>query len=172
MAWTAPKTWSVNEVVTAANVNTHLRDNLNWLANDKPRCKANRTSVQSIADVTNVAVNLNAADSFDVGTMHDTVTNNTRLTVPTGGGGQFTFGAQADWLANANGFREAGIRLNGTTILARVRMSAAQVSATVQNVSGTDQLAAGDFLELVVHQSSGGALDLTSSFLWAHWMGF
>jgi len=28
MAWTAPKTWSVGEVVTAANMNIHLRDNL------------------------------------------------------------------------------------------------------------------------------------------------
>lgn len=29
MAWTTPKTWSVGELVTAALVNTHLRDNLN-----------------------------------------------------------------------------------------------------------------------------------------------
>lgn len=28
MSWTAPKTWAVGEVVTAANMNTHLRDNL------------------------------------------------------------------------------------------------------------------------------------------------
>ena len=28
MAWTAPKTWSVGEVLTAANMNIHLRDNL------------------------------------------------------------------------------------------------------------------------------------------------
>lgn len=31
MAWTAPKTWSVGELVTAANMNTHVRDNLNYL---------------------------------------------------------------------------------------------------------------------------------------------
>lgn len=28
MAWTAPRTWVVNEVVTASLLNTHLRDNL------------------------------------------------------------------------------------------------------------------------------------------------
>ncbi len=28
MSWTAPKTWAVGEVVTATNMNTHLRDNL------------------------------------------------------------------------------------------------------------------------------------------------
>jgi len=34
MAWTAPKTWTVGEMVTAANMNTHLRDNLNALGRD------------------------------------------------------------------------------------------------------------------------------------------
>lgn len=28
MAWTAPRTWQVGEVVTAAQLNTHVRDNL------------------------------------------------------------------------------------------------------------------------------------------------
>lgn len=33
MAWTNPKTWATNELVTAANLNTHLRDNLLYLLN-------------------------------------------------------------------------------------------------------------------------------------------
>jgi len=31
MAWTTPKTWAVDELITATNLNTHLRDNLNAL---------------------------------------------------------------------------------------------------------------------------------------------
>ncbi|HML24915.1 MAG TPA: hypothetical protein PKD09_24890 [Aggregatilinea sp.] len=31
MPWTTPKTWNVNELLTAAALNTHLRDNLNAL---------------------------------------------------------------------------------------------------------------------------------------------
>lgn len=31
MAWTTPKTWSVGETLTAANFNTHIRDNLGML---------------------------------------------------------------------------------------------------------------------------------------------
>src|SRR5262245_10037005 len=31
MAWTNPKTWSVGETLTAANFNTHIRDNENVL---------------------------------------------------------------------------------------------------------------------------------------------
>lgn len=29
--WTAPRTWNVGELVTAALLNTHLRDNMEWL---------------------------------------------------------------------------------------------------------------------------------------------
>jgi hypothetical protein len=36
MAWTAPKTWVVGEVLTAANLNVHLRDNLNALNGSGP----------------------------------------------------------------------------------------------------------------------------------------
>ena len=31
MAWTTPATWSSNQVVTAAQLNTHIRDNENYL---------------------------------------------------------------------------------------------------------------------------------------------
>lgn len=31
MAWTTPKTWATGELVTATDLNTHLRDNLNAL---------------------------------------------------------------------------------------------------------------------------------------------
>jgi len=31
MAWTAPKTWTVDGVLTAADMNTHVRDNLRYL---------------------------------------------------------------------------------------------------------------------------------------------
>jgi len=31
MAWTAPRTWVTSEIVTAALMNTHVRDNLSYL---------------------------------------------------------------------------------------------------------------------------------------------
>lgn len=31
MAWTTPKTWGTGDLVTAADLNTHLRDNLSYL---------------------------------------------------------------------------------------------------------------------------------------------
>jgi hypothetical protein len=35
MAWTTPKTWTTSELVTASLLNTHLRDNLNYLYGGK-----------------------------------------------------------------------------------------------------------------------------------------
>jgi len=32
MAWTAPRTWSASETVTATNMNLHIKDNLNAIA--------------------------------------------------------------------------------------------------------------------------------------------
>lgn len=39
MAWTAPRTWVVGEVVTASIMNTHVRDNLTALRDLTPKCK-------------------------------------------------------------------------------------------------------------------------------------
>lgn len=35
MSWTTPRTWVAGEIVTAAEMNTHVRDDLNWL-HDNP----------------------------------------------------------------------------------------------------------------------------------------
>lgn len=59
MAWTTPRTWSFGELVTAALLNTHIRDNLNILktsvANDgklafNPKCY--NTTLSSISNST------------------------------------------------------------------------------------------------------------------------
>jgi hypothetical protein len=35
MVWTTPRTWSTGEIVTAAQLNTHLRDDLNYLYDNR-----------------------------------------------------------------------------------------------------------------------------------------
>jgi hypothetical protein len=49
MAWTTPKTWSVGEVLTAANMNIHLRDN--QLA-EGPHLIARKASDESVISST------------------------------------------------------------------------------------------------------------------------
>lgn len=69
MAYTSPKTWAVGELLTAANFNLHIRDNMSWLFG-RPyglvRYKAGsdytRTSgVFADVDSTNVTVSVTTA---------------------------------------------------------------------------------------------------------------
>lgn len=173
MAWTTPKTWATQEIVTSSNLNTHLRDNALWLGVDHPRCKANRTAAQSIANSTEVAVQLNATDTFDVGTMHNTVTNNTRITVPAGGGGTYLFGGQIAYAGNNDGWRGIRIRMNGTTVIAEQRTTPIVAGiGTYLSITSAHQFVAGDYIELAAIQTSGVALEVNTCNLWAAWQGF
>jgi hypothetical protein len=173
MAWTTPKSWASNEVVTAANMNSHLRDNMNWLANDKPRCQGNRTAAQSIPNTTDTAVAFNTADSYDVGAMHDTVTNNTRFTVPTGGDGLYQVEAWGDWAANATGTRALYLRTNGATIFWRDRrLSLGGIVDVFVSIAGSVQLAATDYVELIANHNAGAALDISDCHLSIRWVAF
>jgi hypothetical protein len=49
MAWTAPKTWSVGETLTAANFNVHIRDNELAIG---PHLIARKTADQSVTSST------------------------------------------------------------------------------------------------------------------------
>lgn len=74
MAWTTPATWSVDQLVTATLMNTHIRDNLNAL-------KAPPTDVQ---DVNEGADYTTTSTSFvDIDSAGDPDLN---LTIETGGG--------------------------------------------------------------------------------------
>lgn len=49
MAWTEPRTWIVGEVVTAAMLNTHLRDNLNAIG---PHVRIRKPTTESVTSST------------------------------------------------------------------------------------------------------------------------
>lgn len=63
------------------------------------------------------------------------------------------------WVANGTGQRELTIRKNGATILAEIQSVGGAGNATEQVVMGIAQFAAGDYIELLVQQTSGGNLD-------------
>ena len=55
MAWTSPRTWVTAELVTAALLNTHVRDNLTYLLTNVPNL--------TVASITNTASPYTAATS-------------------------------------------------------------------------------------------------------------
>jgi len=128
--------------------------------------RANRTTNQSISNVTDTAIQLNDADTFDSNSLHDTVTNNTRLTASVAG--KYMVCGEVTFAASTGGTqRYARIRKNGSSTQATCRDSQAPatgVTPTVQ-VTAFVSLAATDYVELMAYQDSGGALNVSDAKL-------
>jgi len=85
--------------------------------------------------------------------------NPTRLTVPGALAGQFIVVAEIQWANNATGYRELTIRKNGSVILANLQGPAVASGECEQILTCLLTLAAGDYIELLVNQLSGGSLN-------------
>lgn len=130
-----------------------------------PCVRVTHNAAQSITSGVGTALAFNS-ERFDqagnaADTMHDTVTNNSRLTCRYAGVYQIT--GNIIWAANNTGQRGCAIRLNGTTFLADSTNDTAGTGTTNINVTTLYALAVNDFVELVVTQSSGGALNVNTS---------
>ncbi len=172
MAYSAPRTWTPGEYPTAAQLNQDLRDNVAFLANP-PACRVTKAAFQGITTATNTAIVFDT-ERYDTDSMHDTVTNNTRITIVTAG--LYEVGGCIEWDANAAGTRSLGIRLNGTTFLVNVFMDIDSAILHAQNVETTYKFAAADYVELVAWQDSGGSRTANKSGnyspeFWATWKG-
>lgn len=78
MAWTTPKTWSVGETLTAANFNTHIRDNLNALSHLAVRKSADESVTSSTVlqndDHLLLAVGINEVWQISLGILYRSTT--------------------------------------------------------------------------------------------------
>lgn len=118
------------------------------------------TSGQTIATGTITAVEFNG-ESFDTDGFHDNTTNPSRITIPAGKGGYYRITGGVGWVSNATGYRQAFIQLNGVgSAQANDSRPAVSGTSTSQTVTTTLLLVAGDFVELIARQTSGGNLDL------------
>lgn len=157
MAWTTPRTWVTAEVVTAAQLNTHVRDNLNFLR-AMHGVQATNSGTQSIANTTDVALTWDT-ETFDTDALHDTATNPTRITIPAALAGYWRLFAKVHWAGNATGNRRLFFRKGGATLLGGGVAWATNASVfSPPPVSLIVNLSGGDYVEAMVHQTSGGAL--------------
>lgn len=163
MAYTTPRTWTAGETVTAAIMNTHVRDNLAAIVAAQPliipAARVTHDANQSIPNSSATAIAFNT-ETLDTDTMHDNSTNNTRLTCKTAG--IYSIFAQARFASNATGDRILAIVLNGTTTLVNQRVPAVNGNVTSLNVYTEYSLAVNDYVEATAFQNSGGALNVQS----------
>lgn len=142
-----------------------------------PSVRAVRSTVQTIGTLSATAVQFNAADTWDTDAFHDTVTNNTRLTVPTGKDGVYVITGGVIWDGDTAGtYRVANIRLGGTTniasnVMAGINMATLGLVGSQNSVTAIYDLDAAQYVELVVEHDKGSNLDINSAHLAMAWIG-
>lgn len=116
-SWTSPRTWVDDELVTATLLNTHLRDNQQYLYDAMAiGTRVYNNASVSIAQSTHVAIPFNA-ELYDTDNIHDLSTNTTRLTCKTAG--KYAIVGHVLWdVINAGRWYRLYIRLNGSTNIA------------------------------------------------------
>ena len=115
---------------------------------------------QSIPNNAFTTLTFNTED-FDTDSIHDNVTNNSRLTATTAG--KYLVYGNVRFAANATNTR--GVRFLSSTLgggVAEVRVQASS-SIVVLIISTVIDMAAADYIELQAYQNSGGALNSEAS---------
>jgi hypothetical protein len=138
--------------------NTHLAENAIDAHAAMPAARVYNGAAQSITTATPTALAFNS-ERFDTDTIHDVVTNNSRLTCKTAG--IYSIFGSVRFATNAIGRRELFIKLNGTTIIAtQIIQAVTDVNITGLNISTLYSLSVNNYVELFVQQTSGGDLNV------------
>jgi hypothetical protein len=135
-------------------------------AANQPRAYAFNSANQSIANATETALTFDA-EVYDIGAVHSTSSNTSRFTVPASAGGLYIAIGQVEFASNVTGQRQMRIRTNGSAaaysgwvVMQAVTSGGA---ATKFQTMAILALAAADYVEFMVYQDSGGALNATGA---------
>lgn len=130
-----------------------------WVAphTDPPACRVYHNANQSVTDNTVVTLAFNA-ERFDTATMHDTVTDNSRITIGTAGvyvvGGHAEIAAGTDY---ASSWIAIGINGGGTATALALSSDGTFTdggTGVVHSISTAWKFAAGDYIQLLVYQNN------------------
>ena len=125
-------------------------------------CELRKSANQSISNLTDTAVTFDS-ETFDTDGFHSTSSNTSRITIPAGLGGKYRFTFVARFAGNSTGLRNLKFNINGSEGGALYRNSNNGSSAAIFNASIVLDLSAGDYVEMIVFQDSGGSLNLEIS---------
>jgi len=146
-------TWEVDKLLKGAGAGADPTEIDDYIQGARVYNSANL----SIPNNTETALALDS-EGYDTDTIHDTVTNNSRLTCKTAG--KYLIIAQAWWAGNSTGFRAVTIKLNGATVLAQVLREPVGTYQCRMITTTIYDLAVDDYVEVTVTQTSGAALNV------------
>lgn len=174
MAYTTPTTRITGDVITSANWNTDLVDNIKWLATDKPMVRVHNNGVGqtiSTGQWTSSALT-HSTELFDNSNLHSTSTNTDRITVASTG--KYLFGAYIQGNTYGSGAYMSGVGLyaDATTWLARqIGWAESTLVYHYLSVSGLYELSASSYVTVIPMQETGANLSMYSLGFWALWIG-
>lgn len=131
-----------------------------------PQARVTNNAALSPANNTPTALTFNT-ERFDSGDLHSLSVNTGRLTAPITG--LYAVGCMVEFAANATGIRSVQIRLTTvggvgpTTIAADTRVPLTGAVTICSPVPAVWQFTAGDWVDVAVFQTSGGALNVQST---------
>jgi hypothetical protein len=117
--------------------------------------KANADTTCANAVKTLIAL---ATEVYDTDGFHSNVTNNSRITIPSGKAGYYSITGTIRYNTNSTGARAVSLYYNGAEDFWVEQTSQSGVYPTVQ-ASYVKYLAATDYVQLYAYQASGGSLD-------------
>lgn len=188
-SYTKPRTWVAGQTVTAAALNTDLRDDmkniderltlhgitsesaLNKVKSALCGVRVTDSGTQSIPNITDTLLTWDG-ESYDSDGFRDAGQPN-RITIPSGLGGYYDISVSVRWASNSSGVRVLWVEDDAGTILGRQMDAAVSGAFTHQTLTFPAALAAGDWIVAYVRQDSGGSLDAakavnSSCFFTAH----
>lgn len=167
-SWTTERTWTANEIHTAALWNAQVRDNTQRLFSRPSVGLWSRDSqTHNGGGGANRKLTFESELWKSVSSMHDPNTNPGRITIPEAG--VYLVGGLVEFDTNTTNFRLATITKNfGESVLASQGaipgISTGKVRASVLTAH---LFAANDYIELQGYQNSLGNLEMTSTFAYA-----
>jgi hypothetical protein len=168
--YTAAGTVSAGDVATAAAFNVVTSDINNLIV--PPMVSALRSANQSLTNATATAIQFNASDDFDTDAMHDTSTNNTRITVTTPGVYSFSLFASLEAIADATTTNPVlALYKNGSEIRSVRYPVKNGVDLRMSLTTLVEASLSGDYFELYVYQDSSTSKNVTSARFQAVWIG-
>lgn len=156
MAVPTPRTWADNDSLNTTNLNTGVRDPIQFAQNPSAAV-AERSTTQSIPNAVGTAVSFDV-EHFDNDAMF--APTSTQITVVEDG--LYDLSGFVSWASNATGYRSVQLALNGTRIVGNLQSTHTGVAVGV-SVACTRNLTAGDNITLVVDQNSGSALNVDTT---------
>lgn len=156
--WKLMKTFLIDLLAASANVNS-IR---------VPAFRGTKAGVQSVPGnaLTVVTIDVEVGEGFDNDGMHSLVTNNPRITAQRAG--LYLVGGDLHWALNATSIRTTVIRKNGSLQLVSNTAPGDGTHTTSCEAITLCRLAAGEYVEVLGYQDTGGALNvLADSHFWA-----